>query len=164
MHSRDLRLFALLSVLVSVASAACSPKGLPEGFHPGHVQFTRNGKQVIRLEVAIASSDEQRAQGLMGVEELARDEGMVFLYEEPTTSPFYMKGTLIPLDIAFWDEDGKITEILTMVPCRSEPCPLYEPSTPFIGAIEVARGVMRAEGIRVGDTVRVVTDEQHDRR
>ena len=109
----------------------------------------------VRVSVEVAESDDQRALGLMLRESLPPDAGMVFLYDEETTGGFWMKNTLIPLSIAFFDGSGKIVRILDMEPCREDPCTVYEPGVPYRGALEVNRGFFRRAGVEVGDRVRV---------
>ena len=89
----------------------------------------------------------------MGRRRLSPDAGMVFLFDRPTENAFWMKNTLIPLSIAFWDGSGRIVSILDMAPCRRNPCPLYSPGEPYIGAVEVNRGFFTAHRIQVGDRV-----------
>ncbi|HEX2068889.1 MAG TPA: DUF192 domain-containing protein [Actinomycetota bacterium] len=105
------------------------------------------------LRVEIADTPPARSAGLMGRRHLAPDAGMAFLFDEPTENRFWMKNTLIPLSIAFWDETGRIVSILHMAPCREDPCPLYSAGTSYIGAVEVNRGFFKAHGVRVGDRV-----------
>jgi uncharacterized membrane protein (UPF0127 family) len=107
------------------------------------------------LDVEIAETPETRARGLMGRTSLPEDAGMVFLYPTPVDTGFWMKDTLIPLSIAFWDRDGRILEILDMEPCREDPCPVYDPGVTWLGAVEVNLGVFYDLGIRVGDRVRL---------
>ena len=89
----------------------------------------------------------------MGRESLSPYDGMAFVWEEPVVSTFWMKDTLIPLSIAFWDADGRIISILDMDPCTEDPCPSYGPDDPFVGAVEVARGTFERHGVAVGDQV-----------
>ena len=91
----------------------------------------------------------------MGRRSLAPDAGMVFLEDGPTHATFWMKDTLIPLSIAFWGSDGRIVELRDMQPCRTDPCPLYGSTAPYVGAVEVNLGFFAAHGIRVGDAVRL---------
>jgi uncharacterized membrane protein (UPF0127 family) len=104
-----------------------------------------------RLYVDIADDDAERAQGLMGVKELAPDQGMAFVWDDPYSGSFYMKDTLIPLSIAFWDTDGRVIEILDKQPCEAEPCPTYGPDEPFVGAVEANLGWFDEHGVTVGD-------------
>lgn len=72
------------------------------------MQLTINDKN---FQVKIAKTEEELAKGLQGVKELAEDEGMLFVFDEPQTVQFWMKDTLIPLDICFINEDLQITSI-----------------------------------------------------
>ena len=75
--------------------------------------------------VALADTPDRRSQGLMGVTDLGDLEGMVFLFPKPAAYRFWMKDTLIPLDVAFFATDGALLGVLTMEPCTSDPCPSY---------------------------------------
>lgn len=89
----------------------------------------------------------------MGRTALPSDQGMVFVFGRPTTDRFWMKDTLIPLSIAFWDERNRVVAILDMPPCRADPCPTYGPDQPYDGAVEVNLGYFADHGIEVGDHV-----------
>jgi uncharacterized membrane protein (UPF0127 family) len=95
-------------------------------------------------EVAIAIEPHERAQGLMGVTDLGDLDGMLFKWEEDTTSFFWMKDTLMPLDIAFFAADGTLVDLLSMEPCLTDPCPEYHPSGPYRYALEAPRGAFDA--------------------
>ena len=107
----------------------------------------------VMLRVEIAETPQARSAGLMGRRHLAPNGGMAFLFDRPTENRFWMKNTLIPLSIAFWDEAGRIVSIVDMAPCREDPCPLYSAGTSYIGAVEVNRGLFRVHGVKVGDRV-----------
>ncbi|MGB8712652.1 MAG: DUF192 domain-containing protein [Onishia taeanensis] len=111
-----------------------------------------------RLEVELAESPQQRATGLMGREQLGADAGMLFVYERPQSpdSGFWMYRTLIPLDIAFIDSNGRIAAIRQMTPCGSEvsgDCRAYRAGVAYIAALEVNAGYFAKRGIGVGDCV-----------
>jgi len=76
---------------------------------------------------------------------------MVFVYAEDVTGAFWMKNTLIPLDIAFANASGRIVRILQMAPCRTDPCRLYDPRAAYRTALEVNAGSFRRWNVRVGD-------------
>jgi uncharacterized membrane protein (UPF0127 family) len=84
---------------------------------------------------------------------LAPKAGMVFLYPEDVSGGFWMKNTLIPLDIAFYDRTGRIVRILTMQPCRRDPCRVYAPGAAYRAALEVNAGSFRRWNVRVGDRI-----------
>jgi uncharacterized membrane protein (UPF0127 family) len=105
------------------------------------------------LDVEIAETRRARATGLMGRESLPGDAGMVFLERTPVRQSFWMKDTLIPLSVAFWDKRGEIIAILDMEPCRADPCPTYDPGVAWLGAVEVNQGFFSQRGVEVGDEV-----------
>jgi uncharacterized protein len=111
------------------------------------------GWQDVEVRVEVADTLVERARGLMGRTALDEDAGMVFLTSWPSETPFWMKNTLIPLSVAFWDQERRIFRIHDMEPCREEPCPLYEPGAPWIGALEVNQGFFEEHGVEVGDRV-----------
>ena len=105
------RLWGLLGLL-GLALALTFPKST--------LYVEGNGKRHL-LKVEVADTPERWAQGLMFRERLGEDEGMVFLFPEPTAGGFWMKNTLIPLSIAFFDRQGVILRILAMEPGRPLP-------------------------------------------
>ena len=79
------------------------------------------------LLLAIADSPSLRAQGLMDVTDLGDLDGMLFYWRHEASGGFWMKNTLIPLDIVWFNEDGTYAGRASMLPCESDPCPLYSP-------------------------------------
>jgi uncharacterized protein len=140
------RRLALAAFAALVVLAGC---GGEEGSRV--VIVTTEGERTV--EVEIADSEGERARGLMGRESLDADAGMAFVFPAETSGPFWMKNTLIPLSIAFYDENGRILRILDMAPCRRDPCPLYDPGVTYRGALEVNRGAFREWGVGEGDTL-----------
>jgi uncharacterized protein len=126
---------------------------LKRGLPLGELEISRKGRSLVRLEVELAENPLVWSTGLMNVEDLPRRAGMAFLFPAITQTSFYMKNTLVPLDIAFWDEKMTIVDILRMMPCDKDPCQAYTPSNQYLGALEVNRGLFDSEGIRVGDRV-----------
>jgi uncharacterized protein len=133
--------------------AACG--GDSGGGQQGPTLVIETDGSEVEVAVEVADTDRERAQGLMGREELPDDAGMVFLVEEPIPSGFWMKGTLIPLSIAFWGPEERIFRILDMDPCRASPCTVYDPRGEWVGALEVNQGFFREHGVEVGDAVRL---------
>ena len=111
--------------------------------------------RAVRVPVEVAENDEQRQFGLMFRQALPPNAGMVFVFEGDTTGGFWMKNTLIPLSIAFFGGRGQILAILDMEPCRSNPCPLYDPGVAYRGALEVNKGAFERWGVEKGDRIRL---------
>ena len=88
----------------------------------------------------MADTPALRSRGLMGVTDLGDIDGMLFRWPSDVESGFWMKDTLIPLDIAFFAADGSLVDLLSMVPCEADPCPSYRPSGPYRSALEVEAG------------------------
>ena len=141
-----------LIVLVA-ALAACGGDSASEGTDAattGEVVFRAAGGDR-SLDVRIADTDAERERGLMGVRHLPDDEGMAFVFDEPTSGWFWMKHTPIPLAIAFVGEDGRVLAITEMTPCGAESCPTYAPPAPSTMAVEANAGWFAGNGVRVGD-------------
>jgi uncharacterized membrane protein (UPF0127 family) len=113
----------------------------------------------VLITVEVAERPEQHAFGLMERDCLPEDHGMVFVFFEDTTTGFYMYRTKIPLSIAFFDVDGEIVDIIDMEPCTSDQpaeCEIYQPDSPYRGALEVNQGAFERWGVGVGDHIRLV--------
>jgi len=124
------------------------------------VEFLPIGDEYFQLEVA--RTPEELERGLMGRATLPEDAGMLFLLTEKRIARFWMRETLIPLDILFLDEDGRIAAIHTMKvePPRGKDqseeeylggLPLYSSRRPVVAAIELNAGVAQCLGLKVGD-------------
>jgi uncharacterized membrane protein (UPF0127 family) len=143
---------ALILVLLLAAACGSSPE-------PGHgaggsaTLEIRTASGIRSFQVEVADTTVERRTGLMGRETLSPFDGMAFLWTDPVQGSFWMKDTLIPLSIAFWDQEGRIVSIMDMEPCRADPCPTYGPGAPYVGALEVAKGELERRGVGVGDTV-----------
>jgi uncharacterized membrane protein (UPF0127 family) len=104
-----------------------------------------------RFTVEVAETPEQQAQGLMFRQSLAANQGMIFPRDPPGDASFWMKNTLIPLDLVFIRPDGSIVRIAeNAVPMSLDPIPSLEP----VGAVLEINGGRSAElGIKPGDKV-----------
>lgn len=111
---------------------------------------TSKGK-VHHFTVEVAATEEQQQTGLMNRSELARDRGMIFPFTQPRIASFWMKNTLIPLDIIFVRTDGTIANIAAnAVPLSLEPMG----SDGVVGSVLELNGGQAAElGIEPGDKV-----------
>jgi hypothetical protein len=102
------------------------------------------------LRVEIAATDPERATGLMNRPKLGHDDGMLFIFDEPSYHAMWMKNTLIPLSVAFIDASGAILNILDMEPQTEEP---HISAGPSVYAIETNKGWFAEKKIKAGDKV-----------
>jgi len=114
-----------------------------------------NKYSVVNLKVEIAKTLDELSRGLMFRKKLESNKGMLFLYNESRVVSFWMKNTLIPLDMLFIDEDWRIEYIEKNVP----PCPdghvcqKYGPKEKIKYVLEVVGGYSDEKGIKEGDRV-----------
>ena len=104
----------------------------------------------VRIQVEVADDPAERRQGLMHREELPEGTGMLFVVEQERPLSFWMKNTLIPLDILFFDDEGAFISHESMQPCEEEPCPRYQSQAPGKYALEVPLGTAESLNIRQG--------------
>ena len=87
---------------------------------------------------------------------LGPNEGMLFVFDQAGFYPFWMKNTLIPLDIIWIDERWRIVSVAESVPpCRADPCPTYPPAGDALYVVEVAAGFARTHRVARGDRLEV---------
>jgi uncharacterized membrane protein (UPF0127 family) len=138
---------ALISCTPQEASLGMSPAGLEQ------VRVTlipRAGPQ-IQIIAEVAKTPEEQSRGLMNRQSLAPDRGMIFPYNPPQAVGFWMKNTLIPLDMVFIRDDGTIANIAeNTVPLSLEMVPS---DGPVSAVLELAGGRSAQLGLKAGDKV-----------
>lgn len=101
------------------------------------------------LQVEIAETELQQAYGLMFRKSMPENHGMIFIFKDSVVRRFWMKNTLIPLSIAYFDEKQTLVDIIDMKPVRSvksvlsveeDQLPSYPSSAPAMYALEVNQG------------------------
>lgn len=136
---------SLLSIVVAAA-------GLANAECAADLVQIRNAQGVHSFEVSLADTPHSRARGLMFVQEMAPDAGMLFVYDAPHHAYFWMRNTYLPLDMLFVGADGRIRSV------HSDAVPLDE--TVIDGGdevqyvLEINAGQAKALDLAAGDVLR----------
>lgn len=136
-----LRILATLLLLTGSAYAKCEVDRVD----------VRGAFGTVAFDVEVADDPQERSKGLMFRKELGDTSGMIFLYDRPSRLSFWMRNTLIELDLIFVDEQGVIGHIHH----RAQP----HDETPIVGGVgvavlEIPGGRAKSIGISVGDALR----------
>lgn len=155
-------LFVLFSLLLAGMASGCGGEPAGSGQTTGggtdsdgstgtrSVTIAASGGDEVEVQVEVADDDAERQRGLMGRTALGEDKGMLFVFDGEQELSFWMKGTLIPLSVAYMDSEGRIVDIQDMKPLDDE-LPHYASAEPAQYALEVNQGFFDERGIEVGD-------------
>jgi uncharacterized protein len=148
----------VIAVLLLMPLACAQQPSVPPA-QPAPVQ-TPSGPRVIlpdgfAVSVEIANTAELRAQGLMFRDEVKPGAGMIFFFAEDDVYPFWMKNTLVPLDMIWIDANRRAVHVKAHVPpCKVEDCPSYDPGVPARYVLELAGGEAAKHGLAAGGQLR----------
>lgn len=130
-----------MAVTAPLPEAACAPDRIR----------LRGVKGPVEVAVEVARTPEERAKGLMFLTDLAPGSGMVFFYDTPSAVAFWMKNTLIPLDLLFISSQGKVIRLAAGAqPMDETPIPSRGP---VVLVLEVPGGWAAAAGLKEGAIV-----------
>ncbi|MEZ5562801.1 MAG: DUF192 domain-containing protein [Gammaproteobacteria bacterium] len=143
---------ALLAlILAGPLAMAAEPAALLRDFPRGQIVLETRGPRCLLIDIYVASSPEQRAQGLMFIESMAEFEGMYFGYDEPVGIAMWMKNTPLSLDMLFIREDLTIASIArNTTPLSTE---RIESQEAVIGVLELNAGFASRWGAETGTRV-----------
>ena len=150
----------LFAITLAASLGACAPNGggasdapalerSEAGLEQVHVTI-KSATGTHRFIAEVARSPEEQQRGMMFRESVAPDRGMIFPYDPPQDTAFWMENTLIPLDMIFIRADGTIARIATATPLSQELVPSGEP---VAAVLEIAGGRSAQLGIKAGDKV-----------
>ena len=143
---RFLPLAALLLV-AAFAGSACAAARVP----PATASVILRGQ---RITVEIATTPAEQAHGLMERTSMPANHGMLFVFADSAPRIFWMKNTLIPLDMLFFDGQRRLVAIQADAqPCTAEPCALYPSRVPARYVLELNAGTAARLGMRDGDAI-----------
>lgn len=132
---------------------ACAAKKGPDAVGPPArvvVETASGARHTVKVE--IARTEPQRQHGLMNRTALGEDAGMLFLFDETSEHAFWMMDTLIPLDMIFIGDDGRIVGIVERAEPRTTTSRTVGAPSRYV--LEVNGGWARAHGAGAGDQVR----------
>jgi uncharacterized membrane protein (UPF0127 family) len=140
------------AAVAALLAVACAPNKAEPGAPAPRVVVETSGGARHAVRVEIARTPTEQARGLMDRASLDADAGMLFLFADTAERSFWMKSTLIPLDMIFVDEGGTIVGIVE----RAEPRTLTPRTVgkPSRYVLEVNGGWAASHGVRAGDRVR----------
>ena len=136
-----------VTLFAAFALVACQPT--EQALAPANSQTyfpISIGGQELQLQLALNSAEQQK--GLMYRDSLAKDHGMLFLFEQPDKRGFWMRNTRIPLDIGYFDANGQLLEVYKLFPYDETTVP--SKSRQVLIAVETNRGWYAANGVQPG--------------
>jgi uncharacterized protein len=165
-----LNLLSFISILLSVLLMGCSP---PTTAKPPNVTSGSQNQAPVsagqqlpitaeasvpnntKIQLEVAQTPEQQQMGLMYRKSLPDNRGMLFKFPSAQPVKFWMKNTLIPLDMVFM-QNGVVKYIkISAPPCTSDPCPSYGPNTLVDTVIELRSGRATELGLKPGDSIKI---------
>lgn len=155
-----LTLAAALLVFSAQPVHSAEPAHLLSDFSRAQIIIDASSQRCIVLDVYIADTPQQRSNGLMFVESMDLYEGMLFIYPQPADISMWMKNTLIPLDMLFFDTELRIHHIHSnAVPLSEE---IISSNGAVMGVIELNGGAAEQFGILPGDRIIVPSMDATD--
>ncbi|MFA9560864.1 MAG: DUF192 domain-containing protein [Nitrospirota bacterium] len=151
-------------MVLSLGPIFCGIWPTPPLSYGQSVSLSENGLGTIvtpkgtTIFVEIADSPDKRAQGLMFRPSMATDRGMLFLFPEPGDQAFWMKNTLISLDIFWLDESGTILHLEPNVPIctrKDDGCPRYQAPHKSLQILELNAGMAEKLDLAVGNQLKI---------
>ncbi|MEO7775441.1 MAG: DUF192 domain-containing protein [Steroidobacteraceae bacterium] len=146
MRTLILLLIACVTTLASAAEGASL-----DAFPRTSLTITTASARQHKFDIWVARTPEQQERGLMFVTDLPADSGMVFIEEPQRVMTMWMKNTLIPLDMLFIGEDGRVLYIRQRATPHS--LEIIKFDKPVRAVLELRGGETKARGIRTGDYV-----------
>ena len=107
-----------------------------------------------RFVVEVADDESERARGLMFRDAMAADHGMLFVHDSEDVQAYWMKNTMIPLDIMYFDRERKLVSVAHAPPCSlGDKCPPFASEGPALYVLELNAGSADTLGAQPGDVL-----------
>jgi hypothetical protein len=145
---KPMQIISILAFVVFVVLGIIYSNQKPK---QGDFSFPRHN---LNLQIERAESLAHQAKGLMYREKLDENAGMLFIFSNESKRTFWMKNTLISLDLIYISKDKKIVEIKEgLEPCRENDCPTYASENKVQYVLEVNAGFVQKNNIQIGEEV-----------
>ena len=139
----------LLSPVLAAALACAACATAPASAHSPGVTLAGH-----HFSVEISATPPAREHGLIDRKSMPADHGMLFVFPQAQPLTFWMKDTLIPLDMLFFDEAHRLVTLQANVPpCKADPCPVYASTTPARYVLELNAGAAAKLDLHTGDVI-----------
>ncbi len=158
-YSRKFWVIVLAAVIV-IGAVFLLKSNRTESDMPSAPTFTKQGeltilnredKPIVTIDIEIADDDGKREVGMMGRRSMEERQGMLFILAGEQMASFWMKNTIIPLDMLFIDKTGNIVTICRNTTPFSEQS--YSATAPVIFVLEVNGGFADKYGVKEGDKI-----------
>ena len=149
--------WAVVFCLLSSSSAFSKPTKSSVQFEKKKIELSyKKNTRIITVEMA--ETPEQQEQGLMFREKLAPNEGMLFVFSEERILAFWMKNTLINLDIGYFDKNKKLIDIqrMTATSMMQKDFPSYPSKVPALYALEMSDGWFKKNQFPEGTSLKII--------
>lgn len=153
-----IRLTLLAIALLAIIGPVCG-EAAPPTDHTGSRLIPIQTPSGITIQAEVADTPQKRATGLMFRDQLKKDHGMLFVFNEPQAWTFWMKNTKIPLDLIWMDGKKRVIYIERNVPIctrTDETCPQYRPNDDALFVLELAGGTVDGYKIEKGSKLQFV--------
>jgi len=118
------------------------------------IKVIKHNGNVYYINATISDTDRKRELGLSNIQFLESNDGMLFTYDSDQKNGYWMKNMNFSIDIAFVDSKGQIVKIFNSLPiCKSDPCTVYSPQTPYHYVVETNSGWFISKGISEKDKI-----------
>ncbi|WGK63687.1 DUF192 domain-containing protein [Croceiramulus getboli] len=150
----------MIFLLVALTTLSCQEQKKAPSVQPSAPQFTQEGElklikqsgdTLTALKIEIADNDYETETGLMHRTQMQDDQGMLFVFEDERPHSFYMKNTLIPLDIIWIGADQVIKNISENAQPMDETSIFSEADVQYV--LEVNAGLVEQWGLEIGDQI-----------
>ena len=141
----------ITAALAALTLAGAAAPALAAGCRPDVVQLKTPAGEM-RFRVEVADTDATRSRGLMWRENLDPGAGMIFIYDRPGPAQFWMRNTLIPLDMIFADETGTVRHVHSNA--RPKDDTVIDGGDNVLAVLEINGGYARRMGIEPGSVLR----------